>query len=495
MRAELTNKRERCKVPGDSTERPFDGRRINDRKINAIRFTAGQCGDEGLRAWPGRALRAGSLLCLGTAVLLLAGCGGAGSNSTSIIVNPSGVASMPTPPAPASSNAYIGSQGPGVWSLSLDDSKDTFSYQPVTFPNSPNTPVTGSFQAKNGFLSLGTANGASLGYVLEVPGRMALLRPGDSTASLVVSVPQTTCYTIPYRLRFEFVGMQAGAASPAPPTNNTSTPYFAYGSFVVNTDTSGSSWQFQDLQGSAPYGPSVFTGACAATSGQATTALSGEGLMNQFNYGDQNSLFNSLVNYSTTFEMGPSGIFILDQSNPSAIASQGQAQGAASAGVAQPSAPLSTSAVAAGTYLGFLTEGAVSGNHPVPALTSPVSFGQTASSGSTMTGGAFPNDDVTQTPNSDMQINLGTQDSTINGFYASARITTLDPNQNCATYLGGGASVPVTPGINAQGYFTCTYPATAVVGTPDGKYAIFVNTYNFTANSLGAPMQIYLYQQ
>jgi hypothetical protein len=402
---------------------------------------------------------------------------------------------MPTPPAPAAANIYIGSQGPGVWSLSLDDSKDTFSYQPFTFPNSPNTPVTGNFQARNGFLSLGSANGASLGYVLEVPGRMALLRPGDSTASLVVSVPQTTCYSIPYRLRFEFVGMQAGAASPTPPTNDTSTPYFAYGSFVVNTDTNGSSWQFQNLQGSAPYGPSVFTGACAATSGQAATVLSGEGLINQFNYGEQNSLFNSLVNYSTTFEMGPSGIFILDQSNPTAIASQGQVQGAASAGVAQPSAPLSTSAVAAGTYLGFLTEGAVSGNNPLPVLTSPASFGQTASSGSTMIGGAFPNDDVTQTPNSDMQINLGTQDSTINGFYGSAKITTLDPNQNCATYLGGGASVPVTPGIDAQGYITCTYPATAVVGTPDGKYAIFLNTYNFTANSLGAPMQIYLYQQ
>ncbi len=113
-----------------------------------------------------------------------------------------------------------------------------------------------------------------------------------------------------------------------------------------------------------------------------------------------------------------------------------------------------------------------------------------------MFGGDFPNDDVTQPPNSDIVINLGKQDGTIYGFYPSATVTTLDPEQNCATYLGSGnATVAVTPGINAQGYITCAYPAVAVVGNPEGKYAIFLNTYNFTANTLGAPMQIYLYQQ
>ncbi len=430
---------------------------------------------------------AASLVCTVATVILVGGCGG-GTNATAIVGNPSGVASLPAPPPPASSNVYVGSQGPGVWSLSLDDSANTFSYQAITFPASPNVPVAGTFQAANGFLNLGSSNGSAHGYALEVPGRMALLRPGDTTAPLVVGVPQTSCYSIPYRLRFEFVGMQAGVSLDA-----VKSP-LGYGAFVVSTTSNGTDWQFQDLQGNAPYGADMFTGLCAASNGQAATTLSGEGVLNQYNYGG--SIFASLTNITTTFAMGPTGIFVIDQSNPSFSPAMGQVGGSALAGVAQPATSLTTSAVAAGNYLGFLTEGATAGNTPLPGFTSPITFGQTTASGSTMFGGDFPNDDVTQPPNSDIVINLGKQDGTIYGFYPSATVTTLDPEQNCATYLGSGnATVTVTPGINAQGYITCAYPAVAVVGNPEGKYAIFLNTYNFTANTLGAPMQIYLYQQ
>lgn len=434
--------------------------------------------------WRRRTFGTALLGCVLACLSAVAGCGG--SNPTTIVGNPTGVASLPAPPAPSASNVYVGSQGPGVWSLSLNDSANTFSYQPVTFPDSPNTPVTGTTSPANGFLRLQSTSGGS-GYALEVQGRLAMLRPGDTTAQLVVGVPQTTCYPIPYRLRFEFVGMQAGISSDA-----VASP-LAYGSFVANTDSSGASWQFQNLQGNAPFGPAIFSGSCASASGQTSIALSGVGVINQYNYGS--SIFDSLTNITTTFTMGPTGIFVIDQSNPTYDPSQGQVAGSASAGVAQPSAPLTTSSVAAGNYLGFLTEGATSGNNPYPALTSPLAFMQANSSGTTMTGGDFPNDDVTQAPNSDIVINLGAQDSTINGFYSAVKVTTLDPNQNCATYLGEGANVPVTPGVNAQGYITCTYPAVAVVGNPEGKYVVFLDTYNYTANQLGAPMQIYLYQQ
>jgi hypothetical protein len=112
-----------------------------------------------------------------------------------------------------------------------------------------------------------------------------------------------------------------------------------------------------------------------------------------------------------------------------------------------------------------------------------------------MTGGVFPNDDVTSTPNSDIQISLGAQDGTLNGLYSSASITVLDPAQNCANFVLFSLSGIVTTGINAQGYTTCTFPAVAVAGNPEGKYAVFVNSYNWAVRYGGAPMQLYLVQQ
>jgi len=439
--------------------------------------------------------RAGSAWALAGAGVLacMIGCGGPTSNP--VVVNASGSpASLPTPPTPATTNTYIGTQSPGVWSLTLNDTAGTYSYQPVTFPNSPNTPATGSFTNSHGFLSLGQANGTSLGYILEAPGQMALLRPGDATAPLVVGVPQTSCYSIPYRLRFEYIGMQAAnqsdqTASPIPvAASGSAIPTGAYGSFVVNTDTSGSAWTFQNLQGNAPYGPAGFSGACSS----GTLSLSGEGLFNEYNFSDTLSLTSAAV---TTMAMGPTGIFIIDQTDPTLI---GGNDGSASVGVAEPSSPLTTSAVAAGQYLGFWSQAPTNGRPPtsiyaqyLPGFTSPVSFGQAASSGTTMTGGLFPNDDVTQTPNSDTTINLGAQSSSINGFYPSASVTTLDPNQDCepGTFAGG------VPGINAEGFSTCTFPAVAVAGNPEGKYVIFLYAFNYTYDYTGSAMELYLYQQ
>jgi hypothetical protein len=168
--------------------------------------------------------------------------------------------------------------------------------------------------------------------------------------------------------------------------------------------------------------------------------------------------------------------------------------------MAEPSSALSTSAVAAGQYLGFLYEPAAvayqNATQSAPAtspFTAPVAFGQVAASGTTMTGGIFPDDDVTGTPNSDIQINLGKEDGTLNGLYTSVKITVLDPSQNCANFTD--YSIPVTTGINSQGYITCTFPGVAVAGNPDGNYAIFINTYNWAARLSGVPMQIYLFQQ
>jgi hypothetical protein len=70
-----------------------------------------------------------------------------------------------------------------------------------------------------------------------------------------------------------------------------------------------------------------------------------------------------------------------------------------------------------------------------------------------------------------------------------------DPAQNCANYTNYPSGVSPTSGVNALGYNTCTFSGVAVVGNPEGKYAIFVTTYNWAAQLGGAPMQMYLLQQ
>lgn len=300
---------------------------------------------------------------------------------------------------------------------------------------------------------------------------MAILRPGGTNAPLIFGVPQTSCYSIPYRLRFPYIGAQSQAGGSGGP--------IAYGSFVANTNTSGSAWQYQDLQGNAPIGPAIFSGTCSTANGNTSMSLSNIGIFNQFNGALNIAQLN--LNLTTTPEIGPSGIFLIDQSDAMA------GRGAASIGVSEPSSALSATAVASASYLGFMYQAPTIGLVPgagvtapqaVPQLTSPVSFGQTASSGSTMYGGTLPDDDVSTTPASNISITLGTQDSSINGWYPNASVTMPDPAQNCASDIGQGNNFPVTVGLDAQVFPTCTFPAVAMVGTPDGSYAIFLSTYN-----------------
>jgi len=196
--------------------------------------------------------------------------------------------------------------------------------------------------------------------------------------------------------------------------------------------------------------------------------------------------------------IGPSGFFAADQSDPT----QSTPTGASIAGMAEPLSALSTSAVTAGQYLGLLYE---AGNNPQnyggigsasSAFSTAVGFGQVIpGGGTTLTGGIFPNGGTTGVPNADIQINLGKQDITLNGLYPAASVTVLDPAQNCANFVYFSLSGVVASGVSAQGYTTCTFPAVVVAGQLEGKYAIFVNSYNWAAQYGGMPMQIYLFQQ
>ena len=412
---------------------------------------------------------------------LLAGCGS--SNKATVVPPPASSVGLPTPSAAGPVNTYSGAQSPGAWTLALDNSQDTFSYQSLTFPAMPNAAVTGTIAATNGFDRLGTS-----GYALEIEGRAAILRPGDATTSPVFVVPQTECYPIGGRLRFQFIGMQTGpdgAVGSAGPT-------LGYGSIVASTDSTGKSWQFENLAGNIVNGPASFSATCGTANSSASIALLGQTVLNDLWQPNETNQTGLSSTTQSNLWIGPSGFLVADQSDPA----QASPTGASIAGVAEPSAALATPDVASHKYLGFVYEPSTvpyGGITPSPAMTSPIAFGQVASSGTMMTGGIFPNDDVTQTPNSDTVVNLGKEDATLNGLYTGASITVLDPSQNCANYTGSGEKA--TSGINDQGFFTCTFAAIAVVGNPEGKYAIFISSYNWAVQLGGAPMQVYLFQQ
>jgi hypothetical protein len=431
-------------------------------------------------SWKRGALVKGNTLTLLAAVVAI-GCGSS-SKPVTVVPDPSLPTGLPTPSAPGEVNTYSGAQSPGAWAFTLDNSKNAFSYQPVTYPASA---TTGSIQSTAGFSQLGGS-----GLALEVLGRAAVLRPGGSATSLVFGVPQTQCYAITGKMRFQYIAMYPGTLTSE---LGAAGPTIGYGSIVASTDTTGSTWQFENLQGNVVSGPASFTGACATANGQTAIALSGPSVLADIWAPIPSSVTSTTPGAQSNIWVGPTGFFAADQSDPT----QTSPTGASVAGMAEPSSPLTTSAVAAGQYLGFLYEPpgfAYLANPATPAFTAPVGFGQVVpGAGTTMTGGVFLNDNVAGNPNSDIQINLGAQNATLNGLYTSVSITVLDPAQNCANFTD--YSIPDTTGVTSQGYITCTFSGVAIAGNLGGNYAIFVNSYNWAARLSGIPMQIYLFQQ
>ncbi len=154
----------------------------------------------------------------------------------------------------------------------------------------------------------------------------------------------------------------------------------------------------------------------------------------------------------------------------------------------QPASPLLTANVMSGNYIGFLYEGAGIQVGALGAITQPVAFTPTVGSSTSLSGGVFPNDDVTQLPNTNLMITLGTQDPANNGLYTSATVTLPDPQQLCSKNSPSGGK----PGVDLYGNATCAVAAVVVAGNASGKYAIFLAAYDGTTQH---DMGIYLFQQ
>jgi hypothetical protein len=450
------------------------------------------------------AVRYGRFAFLGVALsvalsvtLTMAGCGGAGVASSSATA-PAG---LQTPAKAGKFNTYVGTSpydasasgfspvdsysGNGLWTATFDHSTSTFNVLDVTTDanntdSTGNTKnVAGSIATVGGFLTLTQTNDPyndndnnappPAGFAIEIPGRVAVLRQGDNTIPLTALVPNG-CPSIKGNTTFNFVVLPTPASAidttlPWDQSNDT-----AYGSVAIAT--SGATWNLtsyvQSTLSGAPgpnNGATLPAGTCAPTAVGPTTWVPSD----------------PTLPLPKTVAVGPSGFYFAD------LGETDTGGYPAEFGVIQPSASLNTANMLSHKYLGFIFEpgedcgtncssvfpipesqlAAFSASTPAEQVTqcpSPLS--------SCLIGGAFPvnaitnNDDPTQPVASNLTIDLGTESSTNYGVYPSVSIT----NSNSWT----------------------TYQAVAVVGNPEGKFAIFILGYD-TDNSL--PLGIYLFEQ
>ena len=394
------------------------------------------------------------LLCFGGMIsAVLTGCG-----SKAYTVSPT-TGLPPTTPV-ASSNAYIGTQNPLNWTLTVDDKQNAFGYQSLPTDGSKPAAASGAFVPQSGFLNLGAA-----GLALEIPGAGAILRPGDNTTAPVVMVEQEDCLALTSKQRYLLQGMVHTTAITTPPV------IYRRGDLVASTTSDGKTWSFADAEyydaGGSPISlqyqgqnsANSFTGTCATAHGASSVSIDTSGA----------------YNFPTTFRFGSAGMTVADYtSSTSAL------------GFAQPLNPISTKSLAAANFRGFQVE------YSPTIVTQPVSFGPALDGSVALNGGTYPNDDVTQTAVSSDLFVFGSQSSSINGLFASATMTVLDP-------LGGCPFNNVSQGdlgLTANGIATCRLHLSAMVGQVSGKAFIVVSGVDLTVPSNSAPdIQFYLIQQ
>ena len=474
-------------------------------------------------------LKRSLLLGLTTAsVLLAAGCAGSGSGNNS--------GSTQVPPAGSQgtkSYTYAGTQSVdsrltffygGAWTSNLDDTNNYFSYENVghvggqieTGPNSlvnlpyP-VPVTGGVSG-SGFRSLTPAAAGSPagigGYAVELPGEGLLLRPDTQTmdefipnlndqhpstpmVAPVVAAASSTCPSLKGNVTYQFIALGSQWAA-----SGDLLEHAVYGS--VQISGAGTAFTFSNF---STYGFSADSLSPAALpAGNCGTTESGYVISSTateqywLDVLPEKGPYTS--SYPLTTSLSPSGLFVMDQGQGAPYQGPNSAAilpGASSllglAGVQQPSSPLDTGSIVGGKYLGFEFDAVDVGlNRPA---SNPVSFGQAAGSGTVMTGGGYANDDVTQTPTTNIAIDLGQQDSANNGLYKNVKVTVPDTFNGCAGQRFGGT--------DAQGNPTCIFPGVAVAGSVGGKFVLFLSANDLSQAAAGyskyATLQFFLYQQ
>ncbi len=393
------------------------------------------------------------LLVLGAVAGLLAGCSAPGTTAPAPVGSThtyAGVSSI------SESDSYV---------LKLNDTAMSFQYYDVAAEvNGPGS--TGATTTDGSYLNLGDdSSGQPYGMALEIPGEAALVRNGSLTGDMLFFAGTDDCPAAQKNTTYLYL---------AAATSGFSVPQ-AYG--TVQLSGSGSAWTISafdayDINGNSLSYPVSSSAVCAQsllgypiTSPASPTGSAVSG-----------------VPGIVTLGISPSGYLTLAGTIQPDTYILGQV------GVVQPSSAITTSSVVAAKYLGF--EYAPLEHNTGGAVSQMVSFGQTAGTGTTITGGEFLLDDPTQTPNTDIALNLGTQSAQTNGLFPAVTVTIPDSQNNCIGQSYGGK--------DASGNPICIFPGVAIVGNPGGQFVIYVVVSDLRSSALiGAPstLGLYLYQQ
>lgn len=400
------------------------------------------------------------------ALLTVTACGSGGSQNS----NPT--QGLAPPPPPSQINSYLGTSG-NIWSTKINHTTNQINGEDTTLHGTQLAgAIVGAVSSLAGFeqLSLTTVpqelTGQDIGFALEITGRAAMVRYGDLFHPLVPLAPSDNCTAISGTVTYEYVTIPDGSMPPKwlPDSDTT------YGTFQVSID--GNAWNVANitqftLTGDPPANPGTGLpiGYCGiGTNGYAVTAAS--------------SATNPPV-ATVTMGFGPSGFFLEDNGSSQAtpvgvVPSNALGAGVGAIGIIQPSSPVNAGDVVKATYLGFYYEPGIRGGGAVTQLASfgcsgsncPLPPSPTAIIGGVFpnTGGASPADEPTQPPSQDVTIDLGVQDASNHGLYPSATVT-----------------------VSGAGF-----PAAAIVGSLEGKFAIFLISED-TVNNV--PLAIYLFQK
>jgi hypothetical protein len=411
-----------------------------------------------------RRIGACAAICAG-----LSGCAGTGNDNTTI-------------PASAQVDTYVGTSPAsgtfgGVWGMTIDHTTNYFNLIDTGYDGSFTINYIGNLSEANQFESLDTtysnypfANVTPI-YGVEVPGDTAFLQLIDQGAPAVFA-ESNGCQ--PFTSPTTFQLLELGIAGSGEPELQ------AYGTVTVNaaqTNWTFSNFDLLQINGTDDKPAALADGACSlASEGYVTTIPA--------------TLDGQPIVYSVA--ISPNGYFIMDRGKTD-FSNQNQEVLSPLVGVIQPSSPLNTSSLMAANYVGFEYDaGDESPQIPAPksATIQPVYFSGSNATQTQMVGGTFPNGDPTQTPGTDIDVNLGTQSPSQNGLYPSVAVTIPDPSSECATTPYAGTSASGSP--------TCTFPAVAVAGNPNGKYALFISMENPIIRAQGNsayPIQFLLYPQ
>ncbi len=389
----------------------------------------------------------------------------------------------------APSNLYFGS-GDAVWGITLDPATEYFSYTNINASGAQPgfVPLNGAFTtASSGFLdltltqasasvSVGQGGTGAGGYAVLFPDEGMLMRTGSSTIGvsggsslLIGAVPSAACPALSSPETFNFISMGT-------PITGDKVVHAAYGAIQISQGNADS-WSFSnftmdDIGGNALSPVPIADATCPATQ---------EGFVLVSPIAQTTPFPPPYTPTQTTTGISPSGLLVINQGEGSDTTPTGPSS---LLGVIKPSAALNVSDMVGKSYAGFESD-------PLSPLgTIAVVFG--AGSGTAITGGGFPKDDVTQSPVIDTTLDLGTLSAQTPGLFPSVTLTRPDTFEVCVGTPSGGT--------DSNGNPTCIFHGVAVAGQVNGKYVIFTNINNPTAlTSKGATplavINLALYQQ